>query len=105
MNAPEPRPVSLRDVLEDALVQVENLSTPEDANYVLARIRAHCDTANGRLEVANLIGHAEHADVSTVPTEGGDWANEVVIRANDMVGLELTQGETVLVIGQRRWEP
>lgn len=94
---------NLHDVLEEALLQCENISSGE-VGYVLGRIVAHAETMGGRLEVAGLLGNAEHALVTTVPTEGGDWANEVVIRADDLAGLELHAGETVLVVSQRRWE-
>lgn len=88
---------TLRDVLEDALVQVENLSTPEDANYVLARIRAHCETPAGRLEVAGLVGHPTAKTVSTVEYAGGQ-------RSALLLEGAFSEGEVMIVIVQRRWE-
>lgn len=97
------RDVTLREVLEDALVQVENLSTPEDVNYVLARIQAHAQTGLGRLQVASLLGDSEHVLVTTREAMGDERVVEQVIAIAD-TDLAVSNGETVLVIAQRRWE-
>lgn len=99
---------NLRDVLEDALLQCENLTSGEAA-YVLERIRAHAETPPGRLEVAGMIGHAEHLEVERAflhvdgaeqPISGG-----LVVNLEHAAGIGPAEGETVLVIVQRRWEP
>lgn len=106
MSAHE-RPLTLSDVLEDALVQVDNLSNPEDVNYLLARLRAHAMTPSGRLEVAALLGQPEHFEVERafVHTEGAPSPNSdgLIINLEHAAGIEPVDGDTVLVVVQRRW--
>lgn len=108
MTGMDGRPVNLRDVLEDALVTVENLSPPEDANYVLARIQAHATTTSGRLEVAALLGYPEHFQVerSFLHVDGAEQpiSGGLVVNLEHAAGIGPSEGETVVVIVQRRWE-
>lgn len=83
-------------LLDDALEQCGNLTTGEAA-YVLSRLEAYAATAEGRIEVARLIGDPTLKVAALVEDAGGQ-------QPAALLGGLAAEGDAVLVIVQRRWE-